>query len=152
MWLIKRSFYRTQVRSLAMLVSNSLTDSVMFSKLDGCEWCQLPDDVVTVVWVGKWSCKLSTAGKGRQTLGRWSDREYLTLILHVERNFLLLSLSLWGYEDYSWSRFWSYVWSRFWSLSLAAMLIFGWGFEVAAWSRIWRWNLIKVYLRTCDMT
>ena len=57
---------------------------------------------------------------------------------------ILLLILGWGYEDYSWSRFWSYVWSRFWSLSLVEMLIFGWGFEVAAWSRIWRWNLIKI--------
>ena len=27
-----------------------------------------------------------------------------------------------------------------------------WCFEVAAWSRLWRWNLIKICLRTCDMT
>ena len=32
------------------------------------------------------------------------------------------------------------------------LLMFRWGFEVAAWSRLWRWNLIKICLRTCDMT
>ena len=32
-------------------------------------WCR------NCLWVGKWLCNLSTAGKGRQTLGRWSDRE-----------------------------------------------------------------------------
>ena len=65
---------------------------------------------------------------------------------------ILLLILGWGYEDYSWSRFWSYVWSRFWSLSLVEMLIFGWSFEVAAWSRLWRWYLINICLRTCDMT
>ena len=44
--------------------------SVTFRRHDGCEWCQLPGDVVTVFWVGKWLCNLSKAGKGRQT-GAW---------------------------------------------------------------------------------
>ena len=66
-------YYRTRVRSLASLVTHSVTNSLLFSKLDGFEWCQLPCDVVTVFWVGKWLCNLSTAGKGRQTPGRWSD-------------------------------------------------------------------------------
>ena len=48
------TFYRTRVRSLAMLVTNWLpnwlTHSVTFSRLAGCEWCQLPGDVVTVFW------------------------------------------------------------------------------------------------------
>ena len=65
---------------------------------------------------------------------------------------ILLLIFGWGSEDYSSSRFWGYVWSRFWSLSLVEMLIFGWGFEVAAWSGLWKWNLIKICLRTCDMT
>ena len=62
-----------------MLVTNSLTNwlthSVTCSRLDGCEWCQLPGDVVIVFWVRKWLCNLSSAGKGRQTLDRWSDRD-----------------------------------------------------------------------------
>ena len=41
------SFYRARVRSLAMLVSNSLTHSVTFSKLD---WCD----------PGVWRCLLKT--------------------------------------------------------------------------------------------
>ena len=65
---------------------------------------------------------------------------------------ILLLILGWGNEDYSWSRFWSYVWSKFWSLSWVEMLKFVWGFEVAAWSRFWRWNLIKICLRTCEMT
>ena len=32
---------------LCLSLTNSLTDSVMFRKLDGFEWCQLPGDVVT---------------------------------------------------------------------------------------------------------
>ena len=44
-------FYRTRVRSLVMLVSDSLTDSLtdslLFSGLGGCEWYQLLDDVPT---------------------------------------------------------------------------------------------------------
>ena len=72
---IGTNFYRTRVRSLVMLVTNWLTHSVTFSRLDGCEWCQLPGDVLAVFWVGKWLCNLSTAGKGRQTLDRWSDRD-----------------------------------------------------------------------------
>ena len=31
-------------------------------------------------------------------------------------------------------------------------LMFGSDFEVNAWSRFWRWNLIKICVRTCDMT
>ena len=72
-------FYQTRVRSLVMLVTNWLTNwlthSVTFSRLDGCEWCQLPGDVVTVFWVRKWWCNLSSAGEGRQILDRWSDRD-----------------------------------------------------------------------------
>ena len=41
--MLKFSFYRTRVRSLVMLVSDSLTDWLTnwlpFSKLDACEWC-----------------------------------------------------------------------------------------------------------------
>ena len=40
-------FYRTRVRSLALLVTNSLTDSLPFSKLD---WCD----------PGAWRCQLKT--------------------------------------------------------------------------------------------
>ena len=29
--------------------------------------------------------------------------------------------------------------------------MFGWNFEVHARSRFWRWNLIKIYVWTCDM-
>ena len=54
-------FNRTRVRSLAWQCL-SVSHSVTFSKLDGFEWCQLPGDVVTVFWVGKWLCNLSTAG------------------------------------------------------------------------------------------
>ena len=42
---------------------------------------------------------------------------------------ILLLIFGWGYEDYSWSRFWSYVLSSFWSfwsLSLVEIMIFGW--------------------------
>ena len=62
-----------QCLSVTDSLTHWLTHSVTFSKLDGFEWCQLPCDVVTVFWVGKWLCNLSTAGKGRQTPGRWSD-------------------------------------------------------------------------------
>ena len=49
-------FYRTRVRSLGMLVSNSLTNSLLFNKLDWCDpgmWRrQLPlVEVVTVAYV-----------------------------------------------------------------------------------------------------
>ena len=37
-------------------------------------------------------------------------------------------------------------WALLWSLSLVGMLLFSWDFEVDAWLR---WNLIKIYVRTC---
>ena len=62
---------------------------------------------------------------------------------------ILLLILGWGYEDYSWSRFWCQLWSRFWISSLVEMLMFGWDFEVRAWLRFWRWNLIKICVWTC---
>ena len=41
------NIYRTQVRSLGMLVTNSLTNSLLFSKLDWCDPCV-------------WRCQLKT--------------------------------------------------------------------------------------------
>ena len=50
--MLKFSFYRTRVRSLVMLVSDSLTHSLthslLFSKLDGLVWSQLLDDVANI--------------------------------------------------------------------------------------------------------
>ena len=46
-WNGKGNFYRTRVRSLGMLVSNSLTNWLLFSKLD---WCG----------PGVWRCQLKT--------------------------------------------------------------------------------------------
>ena len=40
-------YYRTRVRSLVMLVSNWLTESLLFSGLDCCQWYQVHDDVAT---------------------------------------------------------------------------------------------------------
>ena len=40
-------YYRTRVRSLASLVTHSVTNSLLFSELDGFEWCQLIDNVAT---------------------------------------------------------------------------------------------------------
>ena len=42
--------------------------------------------------------------------------------------------------------------ARFWILSLVQMLMFGWDFEVDARLRLEKWNLINVYVRTCEMT
>ena len=81
-------------------------------------------------------------GKVWSKFWSWSSGKILKLKFS---QYLRLVLG-WVYEGYSWSRFWSYVWS----FSYVKMLIFGWGFEVAASSRLW--NLIKICLRTCDMT
>ena len=56
-------FYRTRVRSLVMLVSDSLThwltDWLLFSGLDGCEWYQLLDETRPIIgnacqWLTDW--------------------------------------------------------------------------------------------------
>ena len=51
----KAFFYRTRVRSLVMLVTNSLsdwlTDSLLFSKLDACEYCCVEPSPIIVPWL-----------------------------------------------------------------------------------------------------
>ena len=53
------------------------------------------------------------------------------------------------------------AWLRLWSRDSEArfgqdfeveMPMFVWDFEVDAWSRFWRWNLMKICVRTSDMT
>ena len=127
-------FYRTWVRSLAMLVThsltNSLTHSLPFSKLDWCDpgvwrcllkicwgcyccwWIVMRIVLATVCYrFGSWGLVIK--------LNFCSDFEHFGQDFNVEGEILkwsLVSILLfgWGYEVESWSIFWSYVWSRFW--------------------------------------
>ena len=82
-------FYRTRVRSSGTLVSDSLTDSLLFSKLD---WCDS----------GMWRWQLKTEDVDQDFefevqawLWSWSLVNILQLMFCR------------GYEVESWSRFWS---------------------------------------------
>ena len=61
-------FYRTRVRSLVMLVTHSLThwltDSLLFSKLDACEYCCVANTIlisnsynINKFWVAIFTCQ-----------------------------------------------------------------------------------------------
>ena len=93
-----------------MLVTNWLTHSVTFSRLDGCEWCQLPGDVVTVFWVGKW-------------FWSWSSGKILKLefVQHFLADVLQRLQSLVNILNFKFSRDGD-VWLRFWSKSLVVIL------------------------------
>ena len=47
------------------------------------------------------------------------------------------------------SIFWEHI---IWTICAHQPLMFVWDFEVDAWSKFWRWNLIKIYVWTRDMT
>ena len=103
----KNYFYRTRVRSLGMLVSDSLTnwltDSLLFSGLDGCEWFQLLDDVAKAIE----SCENLL----RLLL-------FLMLVMRIVLSTVCCRFGSWGlvkklnfYSDFEhkvWSRFWSW--------------------------------------------
>ena len=147
-----------------MLVTNSLTHSVTFSKLD---WCN--HDVRRCLLMLMMRIVSATVCC---RFGSWG--------LVIKLNFCS------DLEHKVWSRFWnwssgkicmvkrfstlekSWLSCRHWlPLSLTdsltpspislqfdcdEMLLFGWNFEVSAWSRLWRRNLIKICFWTCDVT
>ena len=49
-WSMQNSFYRTQVIACSC---HLLTNSILFSRLDACEWCQLLDDFATATYSSK---------------------------------------------------------------------------------------------------
>ena len=117
------SYYRTQVRSLAMLVTNSLTHSLPFSKLD---WCD----------PGVWRCLLKTCWGCYGAEISDEDRVGKTLLqiwmLRFGKKLNFCS----NYEDFG-QDFWVEVHAIFlsWSLVSILLLMFGWGYEVE--SRFW---------------
>ena len=114
-------FYRTPVRSLAMLVSDSLTHWLLFSKLD---WCN----------PGLWRCQLKTCwccvtvadedcvGNNLLQIGKLRFGQKAKLLL--------------DFEHKVWSRYWSWSSGKICSWSFL-LLMFCRGYEVESWSRFW---------------
>ena len=124
------NFYRTRVRSLGMLVTNclpnSLTDSVTFSKLD---WCD----------PGMWRCQLKTCWGCYcwwcWCWEMWRSLWLLMLVMRIVLATVCCRFRSWGLDIKP--NFCSIlehnIWSRFWSW----LLMFGWGYKVESWSRFW---------------
>ena len=123
--------YRTRVRSLAMLVSNSLTDSLthslLFSKLDWCDvWLvKMPTqnllslllllmlmmrNVLTTVLCsfGSWSLviKLNFVQTLSTRFGQEFEVEVQAKLLKLKFGQYFAAEAWWGYEVNVWSRFW----------------------------------------------
>ena len=135
-------FYRTRVRSLVMLVSDSLThsltDSLLFSKLDGLVWSQLLDDVANIYA----ACKDDNSNLLRLLLLLMlMMRNVLTTVwCRFGRWSLVLKLSFCSDFEHKVSRFGQDfevdVQARFWNWCLVIILLLIW-YEVQSWSRLW---------------
>ena len=148
-------FYRTRVRSLVMLVTHSLTNwlthSLLFSKLDWCDVCLV---------------KMPTQNLLRLLL------LLMLMMRNVHDSCMQICKLKFGHEAKFCSDFELKVWSRVWSWNSSKILKlkFGqnfaaepwWGYEVVVWSRFWSlvemlrlgwdfgfWNLIEICVRTC---
>jgi len=155
-----RIFYRTQVWSLASLVTNWLThwltNCLMVDLIDVTLACEDTNsklfEVVTVADIERVDDSLLQIWK----LKFWSYRQIFVQTLSTRfrgwssskiLSWILVSILLWSLILVR-----SWVWTRFWSLGWVEMLMFGWDFEVDARLRLWRWKLIKICVRTFDMT
>ena len=136
-----RYFYRTRVRSLGMLVTNSLTDwltdSLLFSKLD---WCD----------PGMWRWQLKTCWDCYCCSCWQSETCWQHFGADLEGD-LVIKLSFCSYFEHKVSKFGQYfevdVQARFWSWSLVIVLLLM--LHVIMKFKI---GLVKSFVRTCDMT
>ena len=134
-------FYRTRVRSLVMLVNDSLTHWLLFSKLDGLVWSQPLDDVANIYA----ACKDDNSNLLRLLLLLMlMMRNVLTTVwCRFGRWSLVLKLSFCSDFEHKVSRFGQDfevdVQARFWSWSLVIILLLmlGCGYEVYSWLRFW---------------
>ena len=118
-------FYRTRVQSLVMLFSDSLTHSLLFSKLDGHVWSQLLDDVANIYA----ACKDDNSNLLR----------LLLLLMLMMRNVLTTVCCRFG------------RWSLVLKLSFCSdfehkVSRFGQDFEVDVQARFWNWCLVIILL------
>ena len=125
-------FYRTRVRSLGMLVTNSLTNSLTnwlpFSKLDWCDpgmwrWELSLVEVVTVVHVD-------------------DDK-------HVDNSLVQIWKLKFGHKVRFLFRLWAQgfkVWSKFWSWCSGKILKLKFGRYFAADAWLWLWSSILVVI------
>ena len=134
--------------SVTHWLTDSLTHSVTFSKLDWCDpgvWrCQLKTCwglllllmlMMRIVLATVW-CILGSSGKiFKLEFGHY----FASDILQRLRSWILIEMLKLGSVNIL-------------NFSLVEMVMFGWDFEVNAWSRFWRWSLIKICVWTCDMT
>ena len=119
------SFYRTRVRSLALLVTHWLTDCRLVNLVDATLVCKDANSIlVEVVTVADVDDEHRV---GNSLLQIWSWR------LVIKLNFCS------DFEHKGWSRFWSWSSARFWNWSLLSILplMFCRGDEVESWSMFW---------------
>ena len=127
-WMMFLLYYRTWVRSLAMLVINWLTDTVTFSRLD---WCD----------PGVWRCQLKTC---------WGLLLMLMLMMRIVLATVWCILGSWSlvikpnfcsdFEHKVCSRFWC------WSSGKIFKLEFGQYFAADVLQRLWSWILVVIWL------
>ena len=122
-------FYWTRVRSLAMLVSNSLTDwltnSCLVNLIDVTLACEdVNSKLVEVVTVADVDAEDHV---GNSLLQIW------------ELTFGPKTKLFSDFEHKGWSRFWSWSSARFWNWSLFSILplMFCRGYKVESWSIFW---------------
>ena len=130
-------FYRTRVQSLAILVTNSVDDSLtLWSRFD---WCD----------PGVWRYQLKTCWDCYCCQCWWWGSCWQQFFADLELRF--------GHRAKVLFRLWAQGLVRILKLefgagSLVEMLVFDWNFEFNCWLRSGRWNLIKICFCTCDMT
>ena len=110
--------YRTRVWSLANLVSNWLTRSVTFSKLD---WCDPSLLMLLLLLTLIMRIVLATVCCRFGSWGLVIKCNFCSAFEHFVQDFELQVQA----------RFWT------WSLVSILLLMFGWGYEVESWSIFW---------------
>ena len=120
-------FYQTPVRSLVMLVSHSLTNglthSLLFSKLDWCDMCLV---------------KMPTQNLLRLFL------LLMLMMRNVHDSCMQICKLKFGHEAKFCSDFELKVWSRVWSWSSSKILKLKFGQNFAALVRLWSGCLVKI--------
>ena len=155
-------FYRTRVRSLAMLVTNSVRHSCLVNLMSGndanclmmSQQLKMPTQnllrlflllmLMMRIVLATVCCRFKSWGLVIK-LYFCSDFELKVcqdVEVKVQARFwswslvsILPLMFCAGYDVESWSRFWNYVWSLFWILSFGEMLMFDWDVEVDVESR-----------------
>ena len=124
-WFLLHTFTVCTSRSLAMLVTHSLTHSVTFSKLDWCDPCM-------------WRWQLKTCWGCYCCSGWWWDSCWQQFCADLEGEVwssLKLLFRLWAQGFKVWSRFWS------WCSGKILKLKFGHYFATDAWGVVMKLNL-----------